>query len=62
LAVAAIGGGSMTVSHFNDSYFWVVSQFSGISAKDAARSFTILTGIQGITVLVMCLLAWVILV
>jgi len=60
LAVMAIGGGAMTVSHFNDSYFWVVSQFSGISAKDTARSFTLLTGIQGLSVLVMTILTWLI--
>jgi len=59
-AVMAIGGGAMTVSHFNDSYFWVVSQFSGISAKDTARSFTILTGIQGISVLAFTILGWII--
>lgn len=59
-AVMAIGGGAMTVSHYNDSYFWVVSQFSGISAKDTARSFTILTGIQGISVLVFTILGWII--
>ena len=51
LAVMAIGGGAMTVSHYNDSYFWVVSQFSGMNAKDTNRSFTLLTGIQGVTVL-----------
>ncbi|WP_416444658.1 GntP family permease [Leeuwenhoekiella sp. A16] len=60
LAVMAIGGGAMTVSHFNDSYFWVVSQFSGMSAKDTNRSFSLMTGIQGLTVLVLCVLSWVI--
>jgi GntP family gluconate:H+ symporter len=49
--VVAIGGGSMTVSHANDSYFWVVSQFGGISPRDAFRSFTLLTLAQGITAL-----------
>ncbi len=56
LVVMAIGGGAMTVSHANDSYFWVVSQFSGISMKSAYRSFTLITGLQGLTVLVMTLL------
>ncbi|WP_299521155.1 GntP family permease [Winogradskyella sp.] len=51
LAVLAIGGGAMTVSHLNDSYFWVVSQFSGIKTKDALRSYTFITGAQGLTVL-----------
>ncbi|MCC6414005.1 MAG: GntP family permease, partial [Saprospiraceae bacterium] len=30
LAVLAMGAGSMAVSHTNDSYFWVVSRFSGL--------------------------------
>lgn len=61
LVVMAIGGGAMTVSHANDSYFWVVSQFSGIQMKDAYRSFTVMTGLQGVTVLVMTLLLyWII--
>ncbi|MFO6383987.1 GntP family permease, partial [Pseudomonas aeruginosa] len=28
LTVMAIGAGAMTVSHANDSFFWVVTQFS----------------------------------
>jgi GntP family gluconate:H+ symporter len=51
ILVVAIGGGAMTVSHANDSYFWVVSQFGGISARDAFRSFTVLTLLQGLTAL-----------
>jgi GntP family gluconate:H+ symporter len=51
LVVLAIGGGAMTVSHANDSYFWVVTRFSGISVKDAYRTYTPLTGIMGLTVL-----------
>jgi GntP family gluconate:H+ symporter len=47
----AIGGGAMTVSHANDSYFWVVSQFGHIAPRDAMRSFTVLTLLQGLTVL-----------
>ena len=47
----AIGGGAMTVSHANDSYFWVVSQFGHIAPRDAWRSFTVLTLLQGLTVL-----------
>jgi len=35
LLVLAIGAGAMVVSHANDSYFWVVSQFSGLELKEA---------------------------
>ena len=56
LAVLAIGGGAMTISHYNDSYFWVVSQFSGISHDDTYRSFSLLTGVMGLSVLVLTIL------
>ncbi len=51
LMTLAIGGGAMTVSHANDSYFWVVTRFSGIEVADAYRSYTPLTAVMGITVL-----------
>jgi len=47
LAVAAIGCGAMTVSHANDSFFWVVSQMGGIPAPTAYRVYTVATGIMG---------------
>jgi GntP family gluconate:H+ symporter len=49
LVVLAIGSGSMTVSHLNDSYFWVVSQFSKMDTGTALRCHTLATLIQGIT-------------
>lgn len=51
LAVMAIGAGSMTVSHANDSYFWVVAQFSDMEVADAYRLQTLaslVTGVVGI--------------
>lgn len=62
LLVLAIGGGAMTVSHMNDSYFWVVSRFSGLTTRDAYRSFTLISGAQGGVVLVVCLLLYALLV
>ncbi len=52
LVVMAIGAGSMTVSHANDSYFWVVSQFSGMDVKTALKSQTMATLIQGLTAII----------
>jgi GntP family gluconate:H+ symporter len=46
--VMAAGSGAMVVSHTNDAWFWVVSQFTGISARDTYRTHTILTGMQGV--------------
>ena len=53
LSVLAIGAGAMTVSHLNDSYFWVVSQFSKMSTNVALRSHTIATLLQGITAILL---------
>ena len=48
LVVLAIGAGAMTVSHVNDSYFWVVSQFSGMDTKTALKTHTTATLFQGL--------------
>lgn len=52
LTVLAIGAGSMTVSHANDSYFWVVSQFSDMDVPIAYRAYTSATLLQGIVSIV----------
>ena len=57
LAVLAIGAGAMTVSHINDSYFWVVSQFSGMDTKTTLKSHTVATFFQGITAITILFLA-----
>lgn len=61
ILILAIGGGGMTVSHANDSYFWVVSQFGGISSKDAFRSYTLISFAQGITALLTSILLFLLL-
>ena len=48
LTVMAIGAGAMTVSHANDSYFWVVTQFSRMPVAVAYRAQTVATLIQGL--------------
>jgi len=47
LAVVAIGAGSMVVSHANDSYFWVVTQFSGMSVRQGYQLQSVGTLVQG---------------
>ncbi|MDD2293343.1 MAG: GntP family permease [Bacteroidales bacterium] len=49
LGVLAIGAGAMTVSHANDSYFWVVTNFGGIKTQDGYRTQTLATLLMGIT-------------
>jgi GntP family gluconate:H+ symporter len=48
LTVLAIGAGAMTVSHANDSFFWVVSQFSDMEVSIAYRAYTSATLVLGI--------------
>jgi GntP family gluconate:H+ symporter len=59
LTVIAIGAGAMVVSHANDSYFWVVSQFSNMPVNTAYKVYTSATAVEGvvgiIAVLVMSL-------
>ena len=52
LAVMATGAGAMTISHANDSFFWVVTQFSGMDVKTGYKTQTIGTLIQGVTSMV----------
>jgi GntP family gluconate:H+ symporter len=60
LVVLSIGAGSMTVSHLNDSYFWVVSQFSGMNTATALRCHTLATLFQGLVgILVIAALTWI---
>lgn len=45
--ILAVGVGSMTISHANDSYFWIVSQMGGLDIKTAYRHHTFGTFLQG---------------
>ncbi|ERM81260.1 hypothetical protein P872_10735 [Rhodonellum psychrophilum GCM71 = DSM 17998] len=56
LCISAIGAGAMTVSHANDSYFWIVKEFTGLTVKEALKAYTLLTGLMGMTTLAMVLL------
>jgi len=46
----------MIVSHTNDSFFWVVTRFSGLAPKQTLRVFTTATLVTGITVFLTVLL------
>lgn len=48
LACMAIGAGAMTVSHANDSYFWVVTNFGGMTPEQGYRTQTVDTLILGV--------------
>lgn len=50
LAMLAMGAGSMVFSHANDSYFWVVSRFSGINMTTTLKVFSTATAVMGVVV------------
>ena len=47
LVVVVIGSGSAVVSHANDSFFWVVTQMSGMNVKTGYRLFSLGSGVLG---------------
>jgi len=55
LTTIAIGAGSMVVSHANDSYFWVVSQFSGMPVNTAYKAYSSATAVEGVVAFLMVL-------
>ena len=47
--VIAIASGASILSHVNDSGFWLVGQYLGMSEKQTARSWTVMTTLLAIT-------------
>ncbi|PKN08214.1 MAG: gluconate transporter [Deltaproteobacteria bacterium HGW-Deltaproteobacteria-8] len=54
LTVVVIGAGAMVVSHANDSYFWVVSQFSNMPVNVAYKIYTTATLMEGVVGFAVC--------
>lgn len=48
LCVMAIASGAMCVSHANDSYYWVVTNFSKMTPQQGYKTQTMLTFIMGV--------------
>lgn len=47
--VVAIAAGATVLSHVNDSGFWLVSRYLGLSEQETLRSWTVLTTVVGVT-------------
>lgn len=62
LVVMAIGAGAMTVSHVNDSFFWVITQYSGMEVTQAYKAQTAATLLQGLVTICVTMILWWILV
>jgi gluconate:H+ symporter, GntP family len=52
LTMLSMGAGSMIVSHANDSYFWVVSNFSDVDATTTLKVYSSSTIVMGIVVFI----------
>lgn len=52
LCVMAIGAGAMTVSHANDSYFWVVTNFGEMTPEEGYKTQTVVTLVEGICAMI----------
>lgn len=52
LVVMAIGAGAMTVSHANDSYFWVVTNFGDMTPEQGYKTQTAMTLVLGVASMV----------
>jgi gluconate:H+ symporter, GntP family len=50
LAMLSMGAGSMIVSHANDSYFWVISNFSEIDPSTTLKIYSSSTIVMGVVV------------
>jgi Gnt-I system low-affinity gluconate transporter len=56
LIVIAIASGATVLSHVNDSGFWLVNRYFGISEKDTLRSWTVMETIIGVVGLIAALI------
>jgi GntP family gluconate:H+ symporter len=61
MVVIAIGAGSAVVSHANDSFFWVVTQLTGMKVKAGYRLFTLGTLVLGVSAALVVFLSYLIL-
>lgn len=57
LVTLAIAFGGLGLSHINDSGFWIVTKYLGLSVKDGLRTWTVLTTVLGV---VGFLLTWLV--
>lgn len=54
----AIGCGAICLSHVNDSGFWIVSRYLGLSVRDALRTWSVLVTVLGTSGFALVGLTW----
>lgn len=58
LLCVSIGFGGLGLSHVNDSGFWIVTRYLGLSVGDGLRSWTVLTTVLGLAGFLLTALLW----
>ena len=58
ILVIAIASGATIFSHVNDSGFWLVKQYLGLTEKETFKSWTVMTTLIAIIGLVVSILLW----
>ncbi|MEU3018984.1 MULTISPECIES: GntP family transporter [unclassified Nocardiopsis] len=61
LVALAIAFGALGLSHVNDSGFWVVTRYLGLSVADGLRTWTVLTTVLGVSGFLIVSLLWLVL-
>lgn len=59
LMVLAVAAGASTLSHVNDSGFWLVKEYLGMDEATTLRTWTLMTGILSLVALVVILVLFV---
>lgn len=60
LILIAIGFGAFGLSHVNDSGFWIVTRFLGLSVSDGLRTWTVITTVLGVAGFLLTAIAYMI--
>ena len=58
LILVAIGFGAFGLSHVNDSGFWIVTRYLGLSVADGLKSWTLLTTVLGVAGFILTSIVW----
>lgn len=60
LVTLAIGFGGLGLSHINDSGFWIVTKYLGLSVGDGLKTWTTLTTVCGVAGFVLTAAVWMV--
>src|SRR5699024_1389777 len=58
LIILAIGLGSVSLSHINDSGFWIATKFLGLSVADGLKTWSVMTTVLGFVAMAILGLVW----